>query len=220
MQRAVSPTTVVVVGVIPTVVGPVADTDDEIMVAVAVVIDVPPHVGANAVAVNVAPRIDLPRLIKVEITALLITREFVARFEDPRFTVDVADLEIVCCFSDSDSRLKDGHFDFGILRRILEEVDAVGRLVGAGNQQVHVAVAIVVHRHRPSPQPNAQVNDQVGMVVRQRLEFPVRFVCHRMGRGQTQHSHQEAVFHRCIQRRGMQTERRCRSHHGSMRSQV
>ena len=36
---------VIVVGVIPAVIGPVADADDQVVVAVAVVIDVSPHVG-------------------------------------------------------------------------------------------------------------------------------------------------------------------------------
>jgi hypothetical protein len=166
MKRTVAPAPLGVVGLVPDEVGPIADADDEIVDAVAVVIDVAPHVRTDAVFVDVGLGVDLRGLLKLRFAEVHVLD---AGGEDAGLAADVGDLQVVRGGAEADAGFEDGHF-FSGLARVLEIPDAVGGFVRAGNEQVGLAVTVVVHRHGPGPEPDAEIDDEAGVVVLQWLE--------------------------------------------------
>ena len=170
VERSVLPAALAVVGVVPLVVAPVADADDEVLVAVAVPIDVAPHAGADFAGVDVCRGVDLFGLVEA---AVVETDVFEVLVEDAGLAVDVADLDVVVGFADVDAGFEDRHFDLRILGGVFEEVEAVGGFVRAGDDEVEVAVAVVVHRERPRPEADAEIDLEAGVVVFEGEELPV-----------------------------------------------
>ena len=176
VQRAVGPFALLVPGVVPAVVVPDAEPDDQVLVAVAVIIDrlplVRPRSFERRIELGVDRQFDLlaPGLL-AEVSVL------VARLQQPDVAVDVGNLDVANGRAEAFRRLEDregvGHDGgaVGLGTWILEEVDAVVRLVRAGDDQVQVAVLVVVHRQRPGPEADAQVDDQAGVVVGNRLQL-------------------------------------------------
>ena len=121
VKRTVAPAPLGVVGLVPDEVGPVADADDEIVDAVAVVVDITPHVGANAVFVDVRLRVNLRRLFELRFAEVHV---FDAGSEDAGFAVDVGDLHILRGGAEADAGLEDGHF-FSGFARVFEIPDSV-----------------------------------------------------------------------------------------------
>ena len=167
-QRAVHPAAFGGVGVVPAVFGPVTDADDEVVFAVAIVIDHAPHVGAHFVHVDVGGRTELHLLLDARVEEIGMQ---MAGCEHDGFAVDVAHLHVLCAFADAFGRFEDGHL---VLRRVaasvFEEVDAVVGLVRAVHDEIEVAIAIEVHRHRPGPQTDAEIDGEAGVVVFERRE--------------------------------------------------
>ncbi len=53
---------------------------------------------------------------------------------------------------------------------ILEEIDAVVRLVRAGDHEVEIAIAICITGHRPGPEADFEIDDETGVVVLDRVQ--------------------------------------------------
>ena len=156
VKRAVLPTALCVVGVIPNVVGPVAHACDEVQVAVAFPVDKTPHAGAGfGKAYEFVGGVDLfffGERVFAEVDELVVL------LQDAGFAVDITDLHIVPGLGEVDAGFEDGKFDGRILRRIFKKVDSIARFVRAGNDEVVVAILVVVHRHGPGPEPDTQID--------------------------------------------------------------
>ena len=154
-------------GVVPAVVAPVLDADDEVERAVAVVVGVAPlvvpHLRAlrlrclaacrSFAATGSATLLGRPVVVKVGILA--------AGREHAQLAVDVARHDVVHRAAQPAGGLEDRKLVLRrVARRVLEQPDAVRRLVGAGDDQVEIAVAVGVARHGPGPQADAQIDDQ------------------------------------------------------------
>jgi len=181
VQRAAGPLALRVEGVVPAVVGPVADAYHEVQRAVAVVVGVLPLVGADLAAglVDVRPHGQLHPLDRA---APRHADVFVAGHEHAGPAASVRDLHVAQAAADQHARKEKGVRNLlceapsGPFRQkipgtfSLEEVRPVVGHVGAGDEEVQVAVAVVVHGQRPSPEPHAQVDCQARVVVHQTVE--------------------------------------------------
>lgn len=171
-QRTTQPFSAAIVGVVPgpgfPVVRPVVDADDEIRKAVAVEVDVTPHVSADFVGMHVRGQgqRDRPRKSGVD-----KVRVFLARRQHTRLSVHEAHLGVDHAGAEPAARLEDRHL---LLRaRVFVDINAVVGDIFLVDDHVHPPVAVDVHRQRPRPQPGPQIDDQAGMVVLQPLEFRI-----------------------------------------------
>jgi hypothetical protein len=106
-ERAFDPHTLGVVGVVPAVVGPIADTDDDVGLSVAIIVDILPHVRANLVGVHV--RWQREFLAELE-SGLREVRILDRRRQDPRLTIGApAELDVLQAFADAHTRLEHRH---------------------------------------------------------------------------------------------------------------
>ena len=148
-QRPVGPLAARVVSIVPDVFRPVADPDYQVLRAVAVVVRHAPHIRADLVRVDVRGQGELHRFVEAGLEEV---RVCVARREHHGFPVHVADLHILQSLADATARLEHRQLVLrGVARDVLEEVNAVVRLVRAVHDEVQVAIAIEVHRQRPRP---------------------------------------------------------------------
>ena len=167
-EGAVHPAAIGGVGVVPAVFGPVADTDDEIVFAIAFEIDHAPHVGADFVHVDVRGRTELHLLLDARFEEIGMR---MARREHDGFAVEVAHLHVLGAFADALRRLEDGHLGLrGVAAGVFEKVDAVVGFVRAVHHEIEVAIAIEVHRQRPGPQADTEIDDETWVVVLERRE--------------------------------------------------
>ena len=165
VQRTPGPASETVESVVPAVVVPRVDAYDDILVAVAVPVDVVPHIA--------------PRLVVggAELLAFVVQAAFfgVGSFEkvgifeilreDVRFSVHLRETDVV------HPLLADalGGGETGMARRtdVFKEIESLVGAVGARHQQVFHAVAVVVHGQRNAPQSDPQVDREARIVVAQ-----------------------------------------------------
>jgi hypothetical protein len=110
VKWAILPAALRVIGVIPFVVRPVANSYDDILITILLPIDITPHVRAGAAfaLVNFGSGIDLvesAELVGAKVDIFLVLAQ------DTCFTFDVADLNIVTGFCDVDAWFENRHFD-------------------------------------------------------------------------------------------------------------
>ena len=165
VQRAVDPLASGVVGVVPAVLGPVAHADDEIGQGVAVVINEPPDIVANIIRVNVALRKERHRLGK---SSFAEAHELAARNQHAIRAANSGDADVAVSPAQPDARLEHRHH--AAAARIFKKINAIGRPIRAGHQQIEIAVTVVIHRHGPSPKTNRQVHDQSWVIITKLLQ--------------------------------------------------
>ncbi len=166
---------------IPFVVAPVADPDNQVLITVAFPVTIAKHPGAGfAVAVNMNRRIDL--FLRFEIAVEKVGQ--LPLFEQQLgLPFDIADLGVSLCWAKSNAGLKNRQLLTGFCSRVFEKVKAITGFVVAGNQQIEVAIAVVIDWQWPGPESNTEVDVKSGVVIAQRLQFPIAFrLCgHRTG---------------------------------------
>ena len=149
VQRTPGPASEAVEGVVPAVVVPRVDAHDDVLVAVAVPVDVVPHIAPRLVVggtellafVVQTPFFGVGSLEEIGIFEILR--------EDVGFAVHLREADVV------HPLLADAHCggEMGMARRsdIFKEIESLVRSVGAGDQQVFQPVAVVVHGQRNAP---------------------------------------------------------------------
>ena len=119
MQWAVAPATLGVERLIPDVVAPVADADDEILIAIPLPVDKSPHAGPRVACMEAGVGIDLhPALTGGASLAKPWILDVLP--QHPRRAIDLAHLHVVAGGPQPNPRLEDRHRLGRILRRILE----------------------------------------------------------------------------------------------------
>ena len=164
-QWPFDPFAFLVVSIVPTVVGPIADADDDVGLPVTVVVGIFPHVRADFVRVDVRRQRQLPAGLEPGLREI---RVLDGRRQDPRLAIGaLAELDVLHAFADAHARLEDRQ---RTLRRVgvgPEDIHAVRRLVGAVDDEFELAVAIDVHGQGPSPEADAKIHDEPRVVILQ-----------------------------------------------------
>ena len=165
MQRTPGPASEAVEGIVPAVVVPRVDAHDDVLVAVAVPVDVVPHIaprlvvgGAEFLAFVVqAPFFGVGSLDEIGIFEILR--------KDVGFAIHLREADVV------HPLLADalGGGEAGMARRtdVLEEIESFVGAVGARHQQVFQTVAVVVYGQRNAPQSDSQIDREARIVIAQ-----------------------------------------------------
>ncbi len=148
--------------IVPTVVRPVTNPDNQVQVAIALKVAVLPLLGTDTPLGdgNLAAGVNLRGLLEPGASEV---HQLLGRLQQPRFSPHVGHLNVFGTRADFHRWLEHRHLR--VAARILEEVHPIVGLVRTGNDQVIVPIAVIVHRQRPGLQSYAQVNDQSGIVV-------------------------------------------------------
>ena len=199
VQRTARPASRRIVGVVPAVVVPRIDADQDVPAAVAVPVDVVPHVAARLavsrpqhLARVVDPALARIRGRQEEVEVLRIAGE------DAGLAPDFGHADVVePLFTDPD---RGGEKRTAGRADVPEEPEPLVRRIGTRDEQVDHAVAVVVDRQRDAPQSDAQVHRQSRIVVTQRHRIGQFAAAVRPGREdvrrrQAAHQAEEQQFH-------------------------
>ena len=176
LERAVGPVAVGVPCVVPAVVAPVFDAGDEIGALVAVEVGVAPLVVAEARAAlgGAFGVIEAGVCGDAEACGGAVAGEvrvFPAWAEDAELAVDVAGHDVVDRAAETTGAFEDGEFVMGgVAGGVFEEPDPVGGLVGAGDDEVEVAVVVCVGGDGPCPEPDAEGDVEAGVLIGETVE--------------------------------------------------
>lgn len=128
MQRAVGPTAPEVIGVVPSIVGPIADADDQVQRVVAFVIDESPLVSAYFARMDIFLRVNVDGLTEVIAAGV---DQFAARNQDADGIGVVAGLDVRLAGPDAYKRFDQA--EARVALTVLEQVQSVKENVGAGD---------------------------------------------------------------------------------------
>ena len=165
----VLPVAVFVVGVVPAVLHPVADADDQVVLAVAVIVGETPHIASHAVIVDVLRQV-LQRLESLPSRLGEVPRDLVlAQHRDASVWIGLGG-DVAASLPHLLRWLEDGERVFLSFRcRVLEVPGAAPRgNAPVGDDEVKVAVSIVVERHRIADEACLEVGRRARVVVAQR----------------------------------------------------
>jgi hypothetical protein len=95
--------------------------------------------------------------------------EFIASGADAGLVADHREDHVGGGVSEALGFFEDGEFFAGALG-IFEEVDAVVRFVGAGDEEVEIAVGVPIERHGPGPEANAEIDGEAGVLILNAIE--------------------------------------------------
>lgn len=175
MQRPIRPTAFFIPSIVPAIVRPIFDRDDQIEGTVAVVIDVPPLIVpdlehslglADLSLVNVRRQRQFDGAVNPGLQEFGVLE---SRSKHSQTAIDIRWHRVVLARSEPLRRFEDRQL---LMRTadVLEQVRPVVRLVGTDHDQVMIAVSVDIPRHGPRPQANAQIDNQTGVVVLDSLQ--------------------------------------------------
>ena len=160
-----------VVRVVPAVIRPIIRAHDHVEHPVAVEVHATPRIPADLVGMDVRGQRQLVRIVERGLEEVGIFRR---RRHHVRHSVHDAERRVLHRFADAPRALEDGEF---VLRRVagrvLENVHAVVGLVRAVHHEVEISVTVEIHRQRLCPQAHAEIHDEAGIVVVERLQLAV-----------------------------------------------
>ena len=165
----VLPVAVFVVGVVPAVLHPVANADDQVVLAVTVIVGETPHVAAHAVVVDVLGQV-LQRLESLPSRLGEVPRDLVlAQHRDAPVGIGLGG-DVAAPLPHLLRGLEDWRCVLRPLRRRVLEVPgaAPGGDAPVGDDEVKVAVAVIVERHRIADESGLEVGRRTRVVVAQR----------------------------------------------------
>ena len=161
MEQVVRPVTVLIVGIVPAIIGPVLRADDQVRLAISIKIGEVPLIGAHLVWMHIAWQRKLHAPVKARRQEVGISN---ARCGNHRLAIHIAHACIGHPLADTFARGERWPSSAS------KHVRAVVRLVRAAHHQIQLAISIVIHGQWPGPESDPQINDEAGVVVRQTLK--------------------------------------------------
>ena len=171
MQRSVPPFPLIIPRIVPPILAPVLDPDNEIERSIPVVVAIAPLPVSDFRALYLlSDRLiesGIDRELRSSFKALLQEpRVLKAGRQDSQSVGGIARHDVVSRLTQATGGPKDGiPVRAGIAGFVLEKPDAVGGLVGTGNNEVVVTITVCVAGNRPGPQAHTQINGQTRVVV-------------------------------------------------------
>ena len=144
MKGTVLPPPLPVVGLIPSVVTPVTNTNNQILVTISLPVDISPHSSPRITRMKTGVGIDHPPSL-TSCSCCSKVWVFDIFTEDARLRIDHAHLHVLAGWPNTYSRLEYRHCNSRVLRRILKKPEPIRWLVRTRDDKVKVTVSIKIH---------------------------------------------------------------------------